>query len=101
MYTYSILFYFKLDNQKTEFNIYNFDQEPPQNRYFDISECFDQHNESRSYALIIRADVEKYNLDRNIGQLQYWMSFSLEVNAGIRALRIHDIQVISLYVSLY
>ena len=101
MYTYSILFYFKLDNQKTEFNIYNFDQEPPQNRYFDISECCDQHNESRSYALIIRADVEKYNLDRNIGQLQYWMSFSLEVNAGIRALRIHDIQVISLYVSLY
>lgn len=77
----------------TEFNVYMFNQEPPQRKYWDISACFDQHNESRSYELILKADIEKYNLDKNIGMLEYWTTAAIEAFSGVRALRVHSVEV--------
>lgn len=77
----------------TEFNIYNFNQDPPDDRYFGVSECFDLHNGSRSYSFIMRASVAKFQLDKNAGQLRYWVTAAIERYAVVRSLRIHDVEV--------
>lgn len=84
---------FQLNNQKTEFYIYKFNEEPPSERYWDISECFDQHNESRSYELILKADIDKYQLDQNVGMMEYWTMAALEAFSGVRALRVNHVEV--------
>jgi len=78
----------------TEFNVYMFNQEPPKAKYWDISDCFDQHNESRSYEIILKADIDKFGLDKNIGMLEYWTTAAIEAFSGVRALRVHSVEFI-------
>ncbi|KAF6019398.1 hypothetical protein EB796_022288 [Bugula neritina] len=81
-----------LNNQITEFNVYRFNQEPPDNDFYDISSCFDLHEQSRSYEFVMNADVKKFNLESNIGMLKYWTTAALEAQADVRAVRIHGVE---------
>lgn len=59
-----------------------------------MAECFDKHNESRSYEFVMRADVKKYNLDGNVNVLRYWVASAIEAFTAVRSVRVHDIQVL-------
>lgn len=62
-------------------------------RRFSVAECFDQHNGSKSYEFVMRADVKKYYLDWNLNALQYWLASAIEQFTKVRSVRVHGIEV--------